>query len=73
MYCRKIWKFDEPSLNNYREALNELDYNSIEKDNDIKLEAEKFTKFILDTADKTIPNKFITVRLSDKSWYGNYL
>ena len=65
---RKIWDFNHGDFDQYRQDLDNTDWNNIVNENDLDTAVTLVTKTILDIADKNIPCKYIQIRQNDPPW-----
>ena len=64
-YKRHIWLYEKGNYDEHRLILNNIDWDSITDDNDFDIVAEKFTDTLIKAAEKTVPNKTVTIRPDD--------
>ena len=64
-YKRHIWLYEKGNYDEYRHILNNIDWDGITDDNDLDNLAEKFTDTLIKAAEKTVPNKTVTIRPDD--------
>ena len=55
-------------FNLFRNLLSNIDWNCIIDENDIDKSVEKFTSVLIQTAEKSIPNKIATIRPNEYPW-----
>ena len=67
-YKRHIWLYEKGNYDAYRHILNNIDWDSITDDNDLDNVAEKFTDTLIKAAEKTVPNKKVTIRPDYYPW-----
>jgi hypothetical protein len=72
-YKRTMWNFKEANFDLYRDKLAECDWNICFESDDVDNVCDSITESILKIAKATIPNKSVTVRPNNKSWYTNDL
>ena len=72
-YKRVMWNFTENNFEQFRDALEIIDWQEITSGEDIDLIVDKWTLKFLETAKTTVVNKEVTVRPDDKGWYNGYL
>jgi len=68
-FKRTMWNFKEANFETYREKISEYNWDRCFDSNDIDVICDEITQSILEIAKSTIPNKIVTVRPNDKSWY----
>ena len=66
-----MWDFSD--LENYKEAIDNCDFEFCNNISDINNTVEQWTNKIYNLALNHIPNKLVTVRNNDKLWYCNEL
>ena len=64
----KIFLYDKGNYESYKNLLSVVDQDGIFKNDDIDLIANTITNTILDAANKTIPNRYITVKKDNPPW-----
>ena len=69
---KTLWKVDNADINALETILENADWSFIQNLNDIDKIYDKFTKLLIDTANKTIPKKEFYNRPNDKPWMNNY-
>ena len=67
-YKRRVWNYDKADFNLFRNLLSNVDWNCIIDENDIDKSVEKFTSVLIQTAEKSIPNKIATIRPNEYPW-----
>ena len=67
-YKRHIWLYEKGNYDEYRHILNNIDWDGITDGNDLDNLAEKFTDTLIKAAEKTVPNKTVTIRPDDYPW-----
>ncbi|MCP3899199.1 MAG: hypothetical protein GY707_05745, partial [Desulfobacteraceae bacterium] len=72
-YTRIMWNFKEANFEAYRRKLYENDWDLCFRSEDIEQICDSVISTILELAKFTIPNKIVTIRPYDKSWYTNDL
>ena len=66
-----MWNFKEANFEAYRQKISEYNWDRCFDSNDIDVTCDEITQSILEIAKSTVPNKLVTVRPHDKSWYRN--
>ena len=72
-YLRNIWLFSKTNFNDFRQELENTDFNSIFDNDDIDSVCKSWSEMLLDVANRTIPNKSVLVRPNDSPWYTSNL
>ena len=72
-YKRLMWNFSKANFDIYRQQLKEVKWDECFDCDDIDKICDNITSEILEVAKLTIPNKLVTVRPADKTWYTNEL
>ena len=72
-FTRNMWQFKEANFDQYRQVLNNTDWDPCFESNNMDTICDSWTKKFLDISRRQIPNKDVTVRMKDKTWYNNYL
>ena len=73
-YKRVMWDFKNANFDLYRETIAHTNWQEFfTQGNDIDTVVEMWTSKLLTIAKETIPNKVVTIRPDDKSWYNNNL
>ena len=72
-FTRNMWLFKEADFDNYRDQLSNTNWDLCFESNNIDTICDTWTKTFLDISRNNIPNKDVTVRVTDKSWYTTYL
>ena len=72
-YTRTMWSYKNANFDDYRNELRNSNLDDCIKGEDIDKDCEDWTDLFLKITSKVIPNKIVTVRPSDKSWYNNHL
>jgi hypothetical protein len=67
-FKRKIFLYDKGDYESYRNILSVVDWDGIFRNDDIDIIANTITYTILDAANKTIPNRYITVKKDNPPW-----
>lgn len=67
-FKRKIWNYARADYEKYREKLQEQTLENLVSGNDIDSNVQLITKAIFDAAEKSIPNKIVTIRSNDHPW-----
>ncbi|MEW8542639.1 MAG: reverse transcriptase family protein, partial [Candidatus Thiodiazotropha sp.] len=67
-YKRRVWNYDKADFNLFRNLLSNVDWNCIINENDIEKAVENFTNLLIQTAEKSIPNKIATIRPNEYPW-----
>ena len=65
---RTIFLYDEGNYESYRNLLSVVDWDGIFRNDDIDIITTTITNTILDAANKTIPNRYITVKKDNPPW-----
>ena len=68
-----MWNFSNADFALYRQKLTEFNWDTCFQQDDIDATSDAITENILRIAKLTIPNKMVTVRPLDKTWYTNDL
>jgi hypothetical protein len=64
----KIFLYDKGDYESYRNILSVVDWDGIFRNDDIDIITNTITNTILDAANKTIPNRYITVKKDNPPW-----
>lgn len=73
-YVRRMWNFKNTTFDSYREKLRDYNWDYCTDPNlNIDEAVDSWTKEILKIASSTIPNRVVTIRTNDKSWYSTKL
>ena len=72
-YHRNIWLFNKTNFTEFRQELENTDFNSIFDSGDVDYVCSSWSQMFLDVAKRTIPNKYILVRPNDAPWYTSNL
>ena len=72
-YTRHVWQYKEADFNQYRNALQETDFNACFESNNIDVVCQSWSQTLLDCARANVPNKTVTIRPNDTPWYNNAL
>ena len=67
-FKRKIFLYDKADYESYRNLLSVVDWDGIFRNDDIDIITNTITNTILDAANKTIPNRYITVKKDNPPW-----
>ena len=67
-FKRKIFLYDKGDYESYRNLLSVVDWDGIFRNDDIDIITNTITNTILDAANKTIPNRYITVKKDNPPW-----
>ena len=67
-FKRKIFLYDKGDYESYRNILSVVDWDGIFRNDDINSITNTITNTILDAANKTIPNRYITVKKDNPPW-----
>ena len=67
-FKRKIFLYDKGGYESYRNLLSVVDWDGIFRNDDIDIITNTITNTILDAANKTIPNRYITVKKDNPPW-----
>ena len=67
-YKRKIFLYDKGDFDSYRQQLTDVDWETLFGHNDVDTIVDIITNTILNIADNTIPNRFITVHKDSRPW-----
>jgi hypothetical protein len=67
-YKRKIFLYDKGDLDSYRQQLTDVDWEIMFGHDDVDTIVDIIANTILNIADNTIPNRFITVRKDSRPW-----
>lgn len=67
-FKRKIFLYDKGDYKSYRNLLSVVDWDEILSNNDIDIITNTITNTVLDAANKTIPNRYITVKKDNPPW-----
>ena len=63
-----MWFYDPGNYNDFRQHLSNTDWDLLQND-DINVWVTHFTNYLLDTCKQFIPNRVVTVRPNDPSWF----
>ena len=72
-FQRHIWKFNEANIDGYRSFLESESWDKYFHDKSIDQTCDEITNTILSAAKQFIPNKAVTIRPYDKSFYNSHL
>ena len=72
-YKRLMWDFNGANFNNFRAGLMATDFSFCDSIINVEEACTMWTKLFLDVAKERIPNKIVTIRPNDKSWFNGYL
>ena len=72
-YKRKIWNYERADFAKYRQLLSEHDLSTRVMQNDIDKSVQIINDAIFDAAEKSIPNKVVTIRPNDYPWITCYI
>jgi hypothetical protein len=67
-FKRKIFLYDKGDYESYRNLLSVVDWDGIFRNDDIDIITNTITSTILDAANKTILNRYITVKKDNPPW-----
>ena len=67
-YKRRIWNYDRPDFNRFRDLLSNADWTCILDEPDINKAVELFNDILIHIAENSIPNKIATIRQNDYPW-----
>ena len=67
-YKRKIFLYYKDDLDSYRQQLTNVDWETMFGHDDVDTIVDIIANTILNIADNTIPNRFITVRKDSRPW-----
>ena len=67
-FKRKIFLYDKGDYESYRNLLSVVDWDELFRNDDIDITTIAITNTILDAANKTIPNRYITVKKDYPPW-----
>jgi hypothetical protein len=67
-YKRKIFLYDKGDFDSYRQQLTDVDWETLFGHNDVDTIVDIIINTILNIADNTIPNRFITVHKDSRPW-----
>ena len=68
-FKRKVWYYKLADYDKYREELSEASLLlKIQTNNNIDQNIQDFSEIILNAADKSIPNKIVTIKSNDSPW-----
>ena len=67
-FKRNIFLYDKGDYESYRNLLSVVDWDEIFRNDDIDITTNAITNTILDAANKTIPNRYITVKKDNPPW-----
>ena len=67
-FKRKIFLYDKGNYESYRNHLSVVDWDGIFRNDDIDITTNAIINTILDAANKTIPNRYITVKNDNPPW-----
>ena len=67
-FKRKIFLYDKGDYESYRNLLSVVDWDGIFRNDDIDIITNTIPNTILDAANKTIPNRYITVKKDNPPW-----
>ena len=72
-YKRTMWDYSKADIDGLRHHMLNVDWSIFFNDDDIDTVTEKWSSEVLKIAAKYIPNKVVTMRPNDKSWYNSFL
>jgi hypothetical protein len=67
-FKRKTFLYDKGEYESYRNLLSDVDWDGIFRNDDIDIITNTITNTILDATNKTIPNRYITVKKDNPPW-----
>ena len=68
-FKRKVWYYKLTDYDKYREDLSEASLLlKIQTNNNIDQNIQDFSEIILNAADKSVPNKIVTIKSNDSPW-----
>jgi hypothetical protein len=68
-----MWEFKRANFDDYRTELSQTNWDACLETDDINITCDTWTEMFLEISKRKIPNKLVTVRPHDKTWYNNYL
>ena len=72
-FKRHIWKFSEANTDGYKSFLDRVKWDECFQGKSIDQTCDNITNIILSAAKQFIPNKVVTIRPYDKSFYNHHL
>jgi hypothetical protein len=72
-FKRSMWDFKKANFDGYREALRGTNWDYCLESDDMDTICERWTTMFLDISKNKIPNKMVTVRPQENTWYNNHL
>ena len=72
-YTRKMWTYKDANFDHFRSELNQVNWEECFETEDIDEAVTTWTNLFTNVANRCIPNKNVTVRPEDKTWYNGYL
>ena len=68
-YTRRIWNYKLADFNKFRSSLTEYNLTAkVEETTDLDINAQQITDSLIYAAEKSIPNKVVTIRPSESPW-----
>ena len=67
-YTRKIWNYSRTDFDKYRELLTEFHLENAAEQSDVENSVQIVQAAIFEAAEKSIPNKTVTIRPNDHPW-----
>ena len=68
-YKRHIWQYDQANFDEFRDRLGNVDWEACFQHDDIDLVCGAWSGTFLNVARESIPNKVVTIRPSDKTFF----
>jgi hypothetical protein len=72
-YKRTMWSYRTANFDNFRDSLNEVEWDDCIVGNDPDLAVNNWTDKFLEVVNTQIPHKEVTVRPTSNKWYNGYL
>ncbi len=67
-FKRNIWKYDEGDFDKFRTLLNNTDWDTTLRNDDLETSVHNISQAILNAAKQSIPNKIVSIRPNDVPW-----
>ena len=68
-YTRRIWNYKLTDFDKFRSSLTEYNLTAkVEETTDLDMNAQQITDSLIYAAEKSIPNKVVTIRPSESPW-----
>jgi hypothetical protein len=72
-YKRRMWSYKDANLDAYRSELEKINWDDCFSSGDVDTAVADWTSKFKETTERCIPNKQVTIRPEDRTWYNGYL